>query len=183
MRKRFQQVDGKVKIPRIQKILYATDLSKNSAFAFRYAVNSARKHDASIHILHVVDSRPLAESYLLIHTDAARLSEIRQETREELTAKIEARLQEFAKRKLKDDPETLKRVASIQIVFGDPAEEILKIAATMQCDIVVMGTHGKGVISHAFLGSVAEKVLHRIGIPVYIIPIPKEDTDITLGEI
>ena len=53
----------------------------------------------------------------------------------------------------------------------------------MQCDIVVMGTHGKGVISHAFLGSVAEKVLHRIGIPVYIIPIPKEDTDIALGEI
>ena len=73
MRKRFQQVDGKVKIPRIQKILYATDLSKNSAFAFRYAVNSARKHDASIHILHVVDSRPLAESYLLIHTDAAQI--------------------------------------------------------------------------------------------------------------
>jgi nucleotide-binding universal stress UspA family protein len=170
-------------IPRIQKILYATDLSKNSAFAFRYAVNSARKHDASIHILHVVDSRPLAESYLLIHADAARLSEIRQETREELTAKIEARLQAFAKRELKGDPETLKRVASIQIVFGDPAEEILKIAATMQCDIVVMGTHGKGVISHAFLGSVAEKVLHRIGIPVYIIPIPKEDTDIALGEI
>ena len=91
-------------IPRIQKILYATDLSKNSAFAFRYAVNSARKHDASIHILHVVDSRPLAESYLLIHADAARLSEIRQETREELTAKIEARLQAFAKRELKGDP-------------------------------------------------------------------------------
>jgi nucleotide-binding universal stress UspA family protein len=170
-------------IPKIQKVLYATDLSKNSAYAFRYAVNSARKHDASIHILHVVDSRPLAESYLLLHTSPARIAEIRKETHEDTSAKIEARLQEFARRELKDDPETLKRVASIQVVFGDPAEEILKIASTMQCDLVVMGTHGKGVISHAFLGSVAEKVLHRIGIPVYIIPIPKEDTDITLGEI
>jgi nucleotide-binding universal stress UspA family protein len=170
-------------IPKIQKVLYATDLSKNSAYAFRYAVNSARKHDASIHILHVVDSRPLAESYLLLHTSPARIAEMRKETQEDTSAKIEARLQEFARRELNDDPETLKRVASIQVVFGDPAEEILKIASTMKCDLVVMGTHGKGVISHAFLGSVAEKVLHRIEIPVYIIPIPKEDTDITLGEI
>lgn len=170
-------------IPRIQKILYATDLSKNSAYAFRYAVNSARKHDASIHILHVMDSRPVAEFYLLIHTDAARLSEMRREKKEELAGAIEARLKEFVRRELKDDPETLKRVASVQILFGDPAEEILKIAAAMKCDIVVMGTHGKGVISHAFLGSVAEKVLHRIGIPVYIIPIPREDTETVSGEI
>ena len=181
----FDMINGEAMIPRIQKILFATDLSRNSAYAFRYAVNSARKHDASIHILHVVDSRPVAESYLLIHADAARMSEIRQETKEELVAAIEARVKEFVRRELRDDPETLKRVASIQVLFGDPAEKILKVAATMKCDIVVMGTHGKGVISHAFLGSVAEKVLHRIGIPVYIIPIPTEDedTEIISGEI
>jgi nucleotide-binding universal stress UspA family protein len=33
-------------IPKIKNVLYATDLSKNSAYAFRYAVNTARKHDA-----------------------------------------------------------------------------------------------------------------------------------------
>jgi len=42
-------------IPEIKKILYTTDLSQNSAYAFRYAVNSAKKHDASITILHVVE--------------------------------------------------------------------------------------------------------------------------------
>jgi len=47
-------------------------------------------------------------------------------------------------------------------------------------DLVVMGTHGKGFLEHAFLGSVAEKVLHRIKIPVLTIPIPKE-TDIRLS--
>jgi nucleotide-binding universal stress UspA family protein len=46
-----------------------------------------------------------------------------------------------------------------------------------------MGTHGKGAISHAFLGSVSEKVLRRIRKPVYIIPLPKGETDITLGKI
>ena len=33
-------------IPKIKNILYATDLSKNSAYAFRYAVISAQKHKA-----------------------------------------------------------------------------------------------------------------------------------------
>jgi len=183
VRKLFQQVNGKVMIPRIRKILYATDLSKNSAYAFRYAVNSARMHDASIHILHVVDNRPLLEAHLLFYTGPTRMAEIHQEASEELVTKIEARLRDFARRELKGDPESLKRVASIQVVFGDPTEKILEITTTMQCDIVVMGSHGKGIISHSFLGSVAEKVLHRIDIPVYIIPISKEDPDITLGEI
>ncbi len=42
-------------IPEIKKILYTTDLSPNSAYAFRYAINSAKKHDATIIILHVVE--------------------------------------------------------------------------------------------------------------------------------
>jgi nucleotide-binding universal stress UspA family protein len=39
---------------------------------------------------------------------------------------------------------------------------------------VIMGSHGKGLLAHAFLGSVAAKVLNRIKVPVYIIPIPKD---------
>ena len=77
----------------------------------------------------------------------------------------------------------MKKVASIQVVYGDPAAEILKKAEDLDADVVIMGTHGKGVISHAFLGSVSEKVLHRIRRPVYIIPLPEGETDITLGEI
>ena len=42
-------------IPSINKILYATDLSDNSAYAFRYAINSALKHDAGVIILHVFE--------------------------------------------------------------------------------------------------------------------------------
>ena len=43
-------------IPKINNILYTTDLSKNSAYAFRYAVNSAEHHEAKIHILHVLET-------------------------------------------------------------------------------------------------------------------------------
>jgi len=37
-----------------QEILYATDLSKNSSYAFLYAIDVAKKHDARIIILHAV---------------------------------------------------------------------------------------------------------------------------------
>ena len=39
----------------IKRILYATDLSENSAHAFGYAINLANKFDAEITILHVID--------------------------------------------------------------------------------------------------------------------------------
>ncbi|HEX2965823.1 MAG TPA: universal stress protein [Syntrophorhabdaceae bacterium] len=47
-------------IPQIKKILYTTDLTKNSTYAFYYAIDLARKHDATITILHCVESLPTA---------------------------------------------------------------------------------------------------------------------------
>ena len=171
-------------IPKIKNILYATDLSKNSAYAFRYAINSAQKHDAQIHILHVIETVPPSTQGLLdMVLGHDKLEKVREETKESLIRQIENRLAEFAKQELKDDPDTLNRVVTIVVRFGDPAEEILKKAKETNCDIVIMGTHGKGLIEHTFLGSVSEKVLHRISKPVYIIPLPKGETDITLGEI
>lgn len=170
-------------IPNIRNILYATDLTKNSAYAFRYAVNSAQKHDAKIHILHVLEKLSPSEEanmavYVYAYLPHLQLEKIRQEKKVELIDQINKRLSEFAKRELKDDPETINRVVSILVADGSPADEILKKADELNCDIIVMGTHGKGLLSHTFLGSVSEKVLHRTRIPVIIIPIPKEDVDI-----
>jgi nucleotide-binding universal stress UspA family protein len=171
-------------IPRIKSILYATDLSKNSAYAFRYAVNSAQKHEAQIHIFHVVESfSPATEGLLLSYFSEEELKKIKQERREDQIQRIKNRLKEFARRELRDDPETLKRVASITVVWGDPAAEILRKAEEINADVIILGTHGKGLIRHAFLGSVSERVLHRIRKPVFIIPLPEGETDISLGEI
>ncbi len=42
-------------IPEIKKILYTTDLTKNSAYAFFYAVDMAKRHNARIVILHSIE--------------------------------------------------------------------------------------------------------------------------------
>jgi nucleotide-binding universal stress UspA family protein len=46
-----------------------------------------------------------------------------------------------------------------------------------------MGTHGKGIIRNTLLGSSSKSVLRRTRKPVLIIPLPKEEADIGLGDI
>lgn len=179
-------------IPKIKNILYATDLSKNSAYAFPYAVNSAEHHKAKIHILHVLESEQanrspfwvdlfpdagLSLGYGLELLPQAELDAAYAKKKGAIKKEIKKRLDDFCKRELKNKAASLKIVSSIQVVEGDPAGEILEKAGRLKVDMVVMGSHGKGLLTHAFLGSVTEKVLNRIKIPVFIIPIPTELDD------
>ena len=163
-------------VPKIRNLLYATDLSKNSAYAFRYAVNSAEHHKAKIHILHVLDNRESQGSLwggAFPQVSQAELDKAYLKRKSTLKKEIKKRLDDFCKEELKNKPTSLKRVASIQVIEGDPAGEILKKADEWKADMLILGSHGKGSLEHAFLGSVAEKVLQRIESPVFIIPLPK----------
>jgi len=162
-------------IPKIEKILYATDLSKNSTYAFRCAVNSAENHKAQIYILHVLERIPSNEEALLkCFLPTERWDEVHETGRTNARKKLQERLEKFYREEFKNRPEALQRVVSVQVVEGDPAGMILEKAQELKVDTVIMGTHGKGFLTHAFLGSVAEKVLQRIKIPVFIVPIPEE---------
>jgi nucleotide-binding universal stress UspA family protein len=69
-------------------------------------------------------------------------------------------------------------VSGIIVRAGYAVEEILNTADTEGCDVIVLGTHGKGLLRQAFLGSVARSVLERSRKPVFIVPLPSEKTDI-----
>lgn len=57
----------------------------------------------------------------------------------------------------------------LHIRFGDPAETITEFARAQQCNIIVIGTRGLGVIKNLLLGSVASKVLHLTEIPILLV--------------
>ena len=170
-------------IPEIKKLLYTTDLSANSAYAFRYAINSAKKHNAKIIILHVLEELPSNIKALV----ASYIDEKEQEKNAEknisrMMDRIRKRLKIFCDKELKDDPEALERIESIEVYHGYPADEILRKVKQFECDAVVMGTHGKGIIKDAYLGSMTKKVLRRVRKPVFVIPLPKGETDITFHD-
>jgi len=164
----------------VKKILYTTDLSKNSAHAFQYAVDYAEKHDAQIVILYVYEAlrwgdRTQLEDNLLI----AKQFKSAAGNKENTINNIRKRLSNFCEKVKKEDPSCTFRVDTIEVCEGYPANTILEKADEFDCDLVVMGTHGKGPISHAFLGSVAEKVLRRSRRPVLTVPLPEEETELS----
>ena len=171
-------------IPEIKRILYTTDLSDNSAYAFRYAINSALKHGAGIIILHVFELITTTNRFALdLYLDADMRKKIFNERVTDTLDRIRKRFQIFCAKEFNGDPKYADKVESIEVCEGFPAEEILKKAEAFNCDAIVMGTHGKGLISHAFLGSTTKRVLRRTRKPVFIIPLPKGETDISFHDL
>jgi len=159
-------------IPQIKKILYATDLSKNSSYAFLFATDMARRHDAKIVILHVLESIP---PYM--ESDAGITDEMKWKQRDETIEELKEHLQGFCKKaEAQIGLPCVELVSKIIVPRGHPPEEILNAANEEGCDVIVLGTHGKGFLTHTFLGSVSNAVLHRTRKPVFIIPLPSEKT-------
>jgi nucleotide-binding universal stress UspA family protein len=161
-------------IPQIKKILYTTDLTKNSVYAFFYAVDTARRRDAKIVILHAIEPIP---SY--VEGPAGLTDEVKRKQQKDTLEKLKKRLEAFCKRaEAQIGPPCVELVSKILVTRGYPPEEILNAANEEGCDVIVMGTHGKGFLAHTFLGSVSNAVLHRTRKPVFIIPLPSEKTTI-----
>jgi nucleotide-binding universal stress UspA family protein len=160
--------------PQIKKVLYATDLSKNSSYAFLYAIDMAKKHDAKIVILHAIEPIPAyAESYL------AMSDEFKKRQHEEIVESMKTHLQGFCKKaEAQVGAPCVELVSKILVPVGYPPEEIMNAADEESCDVIVIGTHGKGFLAHTFLGSVSNAVLHRTRKPVFAIPLPSEKTTI-----
>jgi nucleotide-binding universal stress UspA family protein len=139
----------------IQKILYPTDLSPLSEYAFRLACSLARDHGARRLVLNV---RPLeivfADSLYVLPPDPHQLWET---WHEEL---------------LRLKPPDPSIAVEYLLKEGDPAMEILRTAQENGCDLIVMGTHGRNGVRRLLMGSVAEQVLRKSACPVLTVKTP-----------
>jgi len=160
-------------LPNYQNILIATDLTPNSEYAFKHAVLLARHSEAKIHLLHIIPEVDANfRSYVSAVMGEGRLEKFEKQQEEEACAEIKKELGEFTRLELANDPGDFRNIASIEVYHGHPVSQILQAAERHKADVIVMGTHGKGVLEHTFLGSVTEKVLRRSKRPVFVIPIP-----------
>jgi len=137
---------------RYERILVPTDGSAATREAVEHAVDLAAEHGATIHALYVVNSAsfaglPMDSSWENV---SAMLNEEGSTALEEVAA-IAGEHGVAVERELAD---------------GNPAREIVRYAEDADCDLVVMGTHGRGGIDRLLLGSVAEKVVRSSSVPV-----------------
>ena len=151
-----------VNMPPYDRISVPTDGSAEGERAVRHALDLAAVHGASVRAIYVVDT--------------ARYAGMPMETTWEGVGDL-----------LYDDAETalstVRELAADRgvdvetaIVEGTPSREIITDAEETDCDLVVMGTHGRGGIDRLLLGSVAEKVVRGSSVPVLTVRIGDEDS-------
>lgn len=139
--------------PDFSRILVPTDFGAESKAALAAAASLARALGASIHLLHVARDPILAVSTPEIYgIDWATL-------RNDIVAEAKTRLAVLA--------DTAKDVRlSWDVTMGRPADMIAKVAEDLGTDLIVMGTHGRGLLGQLVIGSVADRVIRLAPCPV-----------------
>jgi nucleotide-binding universal stress UspA family protein len=160
-------------IPEFKKILYTTDLSENARYAFGYAMSLANRYGAGITILHVLESSPSSESLVTNVIGEKKWRELRKANEEEIVKTIRERLENFCEEVTREVPACPFITDEIIVRIGIPADEILNLVESRDCDLVVMGARGHGLIGSALMGSISRRVVRRSKKPVLVIRLPK----------
>ncbi len=141
-----------------QRILLATDGSPHAERALEYASDLALRDEAQVIVVHAFPSLPAA---------GARGDH-------ELEESIEKRI--VPARQLAEQAAEELREAGVDVVVevleGPPADAILRVADVRQCDLIVMGSRGRGKLASLVLGSVSHDVLARAKVPVLVVSAP-----------
>jgi nucleotide-binding universal stress UspA family protein len=144
-----------------KRILVPTDFSAPSDAALEYARAVARRFGASLHLLHVAQ-----DPYRAVYSAEVYVPEV-EGLRETILSDAIGRLDH---RLAPQDVSQLH--ATTDAVIGTPAWSIVEYAGTQDIDLIVMGTHGRGGMSHLLMGSVAEHVVRTAPCPVLTVRHP-----------
>lgn len=137
----------------IKRIVVTTDFSDFSIAALEYAFSLATVHEASVHLLHVVD----VKQWHGIHKGGkSSIAALEQAARSSMQTFINDTVDEYT-------------VVTPVIRCGVPADEIAQYAREESIDLIVMATHGRTGLAHALIGSIAESVIRCSTVPVFVV--------------
>jgi universal stress protein A len=147
----------------LKKILVPTDFSENARHALRYGCSFAREYEAELIILHVVEDIAVSYASDLFPVPMAHVFQ-------ELSGYARTELQKLVEEvKVKGVP------ARDLVAQGRPSSEILRIAKEETIDLIVLGTHGKGVLDQALFGSTTERVVRNAPCPVLTVRLKEHE--------
>lgn len=85
---------------------------------------------------------------------------------------MRAEIMKNVNRELTTRAATGQREVASEVLTGAPAKAIVDTATQHQCDLIIMGTHGRHGAAHLLLGSVAERVIRAAACPVPVVRQP-----------
>jgi nucleotide-binding universal stress UspA family protein len=146
----------------LRSIIVPSDFSPLSEAAAARAAMLARVDGASVHVVHAVGMPLFVNPYeYAVPADLwENLRKAAQERLEQTRKAIEAT--------------GVSNVTALASDSIDPIAAISHAVRTYRADLVVMGTHGRRGLQHAFLGSVTEHALRTLDVPILTV---KEDAE------
>lgn len=140
--------------PVYEKILVATDGSKNAEVAIEHAVHIAQACSATLYAIYVADINAYEPG---LRSSGTSIHELLRKKGVEVVKKAEL------------EAELHKVEVKTAILEGNPAEKIVEYAKDKNIDLIVIGKLGRTGISRFMIGSVAEKVVRTSPMPVLTI--------------
>lgn len=155
-RRNVREHDGSARV--FGNILVATDLGSASKTAVNRAIRLAAREGAQLRILHVIRD-PATEPWV-VDTYGVDFAALLKDARR----KAIARLAEVGSGVPGGAVRTVRAVA-----VGRAADEIVRYAAQHASDLIVLGSHGRGALGRALLGSVVSEVIRDARCPVMVV--------------
>jgi nucleotide-binding universal stress UspA family protein len=140
---------------KLKKVLVPTDFSDSARHALTYGISFAREYEAELVLLHVVENITVGYASDLFPVPMA-------EVFQEISGYAKAELAKLAALARERGVTTVSEI----VVQGKPSAEIIRHAAENAVDMIVLGTHGKGMLDQALFGSTTERVVRRAPCPV-----------------
>lgn len=141
-------------------ILFATDFSEVSEYAFDYAYTLAKQFNSKLIVLHVINEPVDLRGFYVPHISFDSLEK-------EIEDAAEKMMKKFCMGRLVD-----LAASNTVIMSGIPYDEIIAMADKEKASMIVLGTHGRAGLDHLLFGSTAERVVRRSRCPVMTIRPP-----------
>ncbi len=145
-----------------KKILAPVDFSGLSKSVLKVASEIGENRKAEVVAIHVARNPEYQAKYGGYGAElvgAISPSRLLEDTRVELQSNLDLMVREV---------ESNVAIEAI-VIFGEPAKEILDFSESGDFDLLVMGTHGRNMVSRFVIGSVSEQVLRRAPCPVFLL--------------
>ena len=149
----------------MKTIIVAVDFSNATPGVLAMATNVAKAVGAELRLFHAVEPEPSYTAYGFTPEEFPAMQVYQEEALRRARLKLEA-LTEQVKLDLPN--------ASSQLVEGSPLHALMDFVKESRADLVVLGTHGHGVIASLLLGSVAEGMVRKASVPTLIVPAARE---------
>ena len=144
----------------LHRMLVPLDGSELSNAILPHAASLAKKLDLPVVLMTVIDPDHRDEENEIFGSvvDASLEGP---DLEREITNRLESAASRFG-----EEHQLSTRVV---VVEGDPADEIVSVARSEECDVIAIATHGRNVLKRTVLGSVSDKVVRISHIPTLVI--------------